>query len=114
MTRFDYADLELAALALEIFLREAQTRWDRLDTLVAERARLQTQLANLLVTSGELDEDGAQRVYGDIDDQLNEYDDKPTVLYRHEIAKNLMDLISRLRKAAQVDRNRRREKANVA
>lgn len=110
---FDYVDCELAALALEKYIRHEMKRWHLLDNLIAERSYLQTRLAKSLRKKGNLYSSGLQQVCSEIDGQLFEYDERPSVLYRREIKKMFEDLIARFWKAARADRERRKEALNV-
>lgn len=111
---FDYVDYELAAFSLEKDIRHEIKRWNLLDSLIAERSYLQTHLAKSLREKGNLDDSGLQKVYSEIDDQLSEYDERPSVLCRREIKKMFEDLIDRLWKAARADRERRKEAHHAA
>ena len=113
-SQFDFVDYETRIVATEAYLKSAQERGQRMDRLIADRAYLQTRSANELYKQGRLDDHARQRIYGEIDSQLWDYDDRPSVLYRNELINMLRNLIARLRAAARADRGHRKEARNAA
>lgn len=111
---FDFVEFELAEIAIEKYFHDTQKAWKHLDSLIAEQAYLQTQLAKDLHKEGKLDESGLQQVYSEVDAQLFQYDDTPSVLYRREIQEMVWSAITHFRKAAWADRERRKEAPDVA
>lgn len=110
----DWFNYEIGAISVEHFLKHIQRQWDLLDRLYADKAYWQTCLARDLYKSGKLDQNGWLQVCVEIDEQLAEYDNLPSTLYRRDLIAELRDTSRRFRQAARADREARKETLRVA
>lgn len=110
----DFFDFEVGAIAVEHYLKQLQKRWAHIDKLYSDKAYLQTCLARHLYHEGKLDDSGLLRVWAEIDEELTDYDERPTTLCRVELITELRNTVRRFRFAARADRKHPEEVRRVA
>jgi hypothetical protein len=84
---------ELAALALRKYLQDLLARWRHVDSLVAEKARLEAGIARDLFNAGRISKDERLSRWQAIDSWLDAFDIDPRRAHRNEITAMIREYI---------------------